>query len=253
MIAEAYNDLQSNAHSAAINTINTELSLISYGTDAEAFGSGVVSFLKSAGSQVALQSAALLTATYDCATASGGGCLSSVDNTALQAGSETTTLFNSDTQGFGIVTGNVQIANSTGLAAAQNEIQLSSNGIMLDTMADQSGNYNLFVPLQASPFNYAAADFEVVDPFSTATLGPDIINLSSLTTDAPFQLPVITGVCIDDDAGDPDFDDPDCDEFGLSSNQSFSLMRRAHRSIMPFESVEKQFRGKAAHRRSQDK
>jgi hypothetical protein len=113
----------------------------------------------------------------------------------------------------------VQISNTVCTAAAQNEIQLASNGITLDTMADQSGNYDLFVPLQAVAFDYARANFEIVDPFSPATIGPDVIDLSQLTTATSFQLPTITGVCIDDDAGVPDFDDPDCDEFGMSTCQ----------------------------------
>jgi len=213
VVAEAWNDLQTNAHSATINTINTELSLTAFGTDAGAFGSGVVNVLKSAGSQLALQSAALLTATYDCATASGGGCLSSIDNTALQTGSETTTLFNTDSQGFGIVTGNVQSSNSFGLVADQNEMQVSSNGIVFNSLADESGDYQMFVPLQADTFHYASAELQVVDPTTQNTLNiidptggnvesSEVIDLSGLTTQSPLELALVRVQVNCDDAWD---------------------------------------------------
>jgi hypothetical protein len=169
---------------------------------------------------------------YDCATTAGGGCYNAIDDTALQAGAETSVQFSSDTQGFAIVSGNVQIANSTGTAAAQNEAQLSSSGTSLNSMADQNGNFEMFVPLQAIPFDYAKANFEIVDPFSPNILGPVVVDLSKLTTATTFQLPIMKGVCIDDDAGAPDFDDPDCDSFSLSSNQAGVQSLRAVRMML---------------------
>ena len=42
-------------------------------------------------------------------------------------------------------------------------------------------------------------------------LGDVTVNLSSLSSRSAFDLPTVSGSCTDDDASDPDEDDPDCD------------------------------------------
>jgi hypothetical protein len=114
-----------------------------------------------------------------------------------------------DTQGIAFVNGNVNVPTNQGIGAPLSGIELSSNGITFDTMADLNGSYQLFVPLQASPFNYASADVTIVDPISQSILGSALVDLSNLITSAPLQIPTIQGTpCSNIDF---DGDDPDCD------------------------------------------
>jgi hypothetical protein len=106
----------------------------------------------------------------------------------------------------------VNVANANGVAAAQSGLTLSS-GLSFNTIADPNGNFQLFVPLQASPFTYASATLQIIDPLTQNSLGTQVIDLSKLTMANPINLPTANGSpCIDDDADDPDDDDPDCDQ-----------------------------------------
>ncbi len=82
---------------------------------------------------------------------------------------------------------NVNVPNHQGIFAPQSGIELSCNGIILNTVADPSGNYQLFVLLQGSPFTYVGADVTIVDPISQSVLGSAVVDLSNLTTAAPVQ------------------------------------------------------------------
>jgi hypothetical protein len=115
----------------------------------------------------------------------------------------------STTQGIGEVIGNVNIPTNEGIGAPLSGIELSSNGISFDALADPVGNYQLFVPLQASPFNYGNTDVIIIDPISQSILGSEVVDLSNLTTATPLQIPTIQGTpCSNIDF---DGDDPDCD------------------------------------------
>jgi hypothetical protein len=115
----------------------------------------------------------------------------------------------SNIQGIAQVMGNVNVPTNQGIFAPQSGITLSSNGDSLSTIADPSGNYQLFLPLQASPFNYASADVTIVDPISQSLLGSALVDLSNLTTSSPLQIPTIQGSACSN--ADFDGDDPDCD------------------------------------------
>jgi len=91
------------------------------------------------------------------------------------------------------VRSNVNVPNNQGIFAPQSGIELSCNGIILNTVADPSGNYQLFVLLQGSPFTYVGADVTIVDPISQSVLGSAVVDLSNLTTAAPGQIPTIQG------------------------------------------------------------
>lgn len=199
---EAYDDFQKNVHDARINFVNAELGLISIGTEAGAFGTSLVKVLNSKIGQTALQTSALATTAYDCATAPGGKCYSSVEDAILQIGTELKTQFNSATQGFAIVSGSAQIPFETGMVPAQNLVQFSSTGVTLNTLADPNGNFQLFVPLNVDPFTYAGTDLQIIDPVSRdivntidlrsgQSMSSQVIDLSGLTTKAPFQVPTI--------------------------------------------------------------
>jgi hypothetical protein len=110
---------------------------------------------------------ALVSAVTQCIEKS---CYSSVFDTSIQAAAETNTVLSSNTQGFALVNGSAQIPFSTAMPVVQDEIQLSSNGVAFNALADENGNYQLFVPLQADPFDYAGPDLQIVDPTDQSTV-----------------------------------------------------------------------------------
>jgi hypothetical protein len=115
-----------------------------------------------------------------------------------------------DTQGIGYVTGMVNVATNEGTGAPLSGIQLSSDLTdVFTTIADPSGNYQLFVPLQDPAFDYADATVTIIDPISQSNLGSEVVDLSTLTTAAPLQIPTLQGSPCN--FIDFDGDDPDCD------------------------------------------
>jgi len=218
VLQEAQNDLNNNSHAAAIDAIQTELNLAAVGGAFGSFGNGVVgSFLavENAGGQIALQSAGFITGAYGCVTSSSGPCYTAIENTALNLGSEVINIFTSNSQGFAEVSGTANISNSQGSTlAADTGIAISSFDVSssdMTALADPNGNYDLFVPLQAANTNYGLLTVTAFDPVSGLVLASSPIDLTSLTTTAPMQLPTLQGGCTDTDAGNPDSDDPDCD------------------------------------------
>jgi len=122
-------------------------------------------------------------------------------------------VFASSTQGLVEATGSVTETTNLGIETPQSGIDLSPgpNGDTISTIADPSGNYDMFLPLGVSGFDYTSADFNLFDPISSTVLSTEFVDLSGLSTNAIVQLPPMQGTCNDNDAGNPDSDDPDCD------------------------------------------
>jgi hypothetical protein len=115
---------------------------------------------------------------------------------------------------LGQVTGMADISNNQGIAAAQSSLDLCCMGALalgIQGIADPSGDFNLFVPLEVPGTDYSTLTLSAVDPISSNTLSSETVDLSGLNTSQPVQVPTMFGTCDDTDAGNPDGDDPDCD------------------------------------------
>jgi hypothetical protein len=122
-------------------------------------------------------------------------------------------VFASSSQGIGEVTGSVTIDSNLGLQAPQTGMELSpgpENDTITD-LADPSGNYDMYVPLGDSGFDYSNSDFSAFDPVSGNVLASEVVDLSMATTTTPVMIAPLQGTCSDDDIDNPDQDDPDCD------------------------------------------
>ena len=122
-------------------------------------------------------------------------------------------VFASPNQGIGEVTGLVTLNTGLGLQAPQGRIEISPgpDGEIISTIADPSGNYDLYVPLGTSGFNYSTTTFSLFDPISGTVLGSEVVDLSGSITSIPTMIAPLQGGCNDNDADNPDADDPDCD------------------------------------------
>lgn len=219
--AEAQTDLNNNASKAWLNTAAAELNLFDFGTGnlynsaydqfGEAVANEVQDSFENNSTQIGLQSAELIVGLAQ--TAQDGG-FNQVFSTAVNLAAETINPFTSVAEGFAEVVGQADVPNSGGEAAALSGIDLSSlGGDFFTTLADQNGNFDVIVPLQDPNFVYSSADVTIVDPLTPGSnLGSEGVSLSDLTTATALQVPTIQGSpCVDNDAGDPDSDDPDCD------------------------------------------
>ena len=113
---------------------------------------------------------------------------------------------------FGDLLGSVDVTTDLGIEAPLSGIDLFSDlPDSFDALADPNGNYVMTLPIGDPNFDYSAADLEVVDPVSQQNLGNVTVNLSSLSSQSAFNLPTVSGACYDDDANNPDADDPDCE------------------------------------------
>jgi hypothetical protein len=224
VIAEAQADLQKNADAAWFNTINTEISLVGFGTGAPPsywgdYGKVVNQVLLQDGSQVAMQSAGLISAVGQCLTdaTTGGSCLSQIGSVSTALAAETTSVFNSAAQGFSDVLGAADVSNSEGpILSPDAGIQIGpfNGGIELQSLADPNGNYDVFVPLSVPNTDYVALDDTVYDPVANTALTTVVVDLSGLTASAgsaSITESPISATCNDTDAPNPDGDDPDCD------------------------------------------
>ena len=134
--------------------------------------------------------------------------------TALSILNDFRTPFTANTHGIGIGEGLVVVSNPGGISAAQSGLDLCCFGagsLGITGVADPNGNYDLFVPLQVPGTNYSSLTLQIVDPVSGTILGSTTVDLSGLNTSSIFLFPTATGTCLDNDAGSPDADDPDCD------------------------------------------
>jgi hypothetical protein len=113
---------------------------------------------------------------------------------------------------FGEVTGSITLGGALGLYAPLAGLDITSDYYRDDFggVADPNGNYLVYLPLNDSNFDYSNADVMVMDPESGAQLGSVTVNLNDLAS-GPVQAGNIKASCSDDDAGNPDDDDPDCD------------------------------------------
>jgi hypothetical protein len=131
--------------------------------------------------------------------------------TALGVGEEVPQ-FSSPNQGFANIDGIASISNTLGIAASQSSVELccmDTSGIQ--GIADPSGDYELFVPLEVPNTSYNNLTLNAFDFITGNTLSSEIVDLSGLDTSQPVQVPTMIGTCDDTDAGNPDGDDPDCD------------------------------------------
>jgi hypothetical protein len=163
-------------------------------------------FLQNEGSQVGIEGANLLISTLQLYAQN-----ASSDQTTVQdAAAQFATPFPSPLEGFAYITGSVNVPTNEGAGAPLSGIQLSSDlSDVFTTIADPSGNYDIFVPLKDPWFDYVNADVTIVDPISQTNLGSETVDLSSLTTGAPLQIPTLQGSPCNNI--DFDSDDPDCD------------------------------------------
>jgi hypothetical protein len=122
-------------------------------------------------------------------------------------------VFASSAQGLVEATGSVTETTNLGIEAPQSGIELSPgpNGETISTVADPNGDYDMFLPLGVSGFDYTSAGLNLFDPISAQVLDTESVDLSGLSTNTIVQIPAMQGTCNDNDAGTPDQDDPDCD------------------------------------------
>jgi hypothetical protein len=208
VLRDAQKDLNDNATKAVTDTVETELNLLEAGGayKASSFGPDVLAALESNSGQIALQSSYFIN---HVAAIAATGEYDQVLQAALTAAAETVNPFPAATEGIAQLVGNVIVPTNQGVGAPLSGIELSSNGTTLNTLADSIGNYQSFLPLQASPFDYASTDVTIVDPISQSILGSEVVDLSNLTTATPLQIPTLQGLSCSNI--DFDGDDPDCD------------------------------------------
>jgi hypothetical protein len=117
-------------------------------------------------------------------------------------------------QGWSTLTGSVDIINNQGpiLSALTGiNVEDGSGNIYLQTMTDTQGNYSLAVPVGTSLSSVGGLMLMAVDPVAGEILDSTTLSISSLTPGSSQALGALSGTCNDDDATDPDSDDPDCD------------------------------------------
>jgi hypothetical protein len=94
---------------------------------------------------------------------------------------------------LGRVTGNVDIPNSQGIAAAQSSIGLAgfdgASALGIQGLADQSGGFSLVVPLGVPNTPYNSLTLSAFNPISGNTLGSKTVDLSGLDATHPVQVP----------------------------------------------------------------
>jgi hypothetical protein len=211
VLQAAQQDIANRSNDAWNSLIQTEVNLATVGAFG-GFGTEVYQSFLAAQSTggLALQTALFVNDVGFCAQTS---CYTVYENAALGVAAEVASVFPSDTQGFGVVSGTVNISNDqggnlvgdTGIAVGSFDVQSSD----MTALADPNGNYDFFIALQAPNTNYANLTVTAFDPVTSNILSSTPIDLSGLNTSTPQQLPTLQGTC--SDPGAPDGDDPDCD------------------------------------------
>jgi len=223
VLQDAQNDFNNATTKAGLDGVQTLLNIASLYT--EGWAGSVSNYLQfegdaekilETGLNTGLQSAALVVTAKQIAL--DGGYVNDF-TTAINLAAETVVPFVSSTLGFAEVSGVVNVANSLGVFSALSGVDVSSDYDSDDfgTIADPSGDYSMFIPLNDPQFDYRGADIQVVDPLTGDDLAYAPINLGSLNTTTVLQMPTLSGTCDDTDAGDPDGDDPDCDSIAPQS------------------------------------
>jgi hypothetical protein len=187
-INAALGDITKRGDDSKVRWWDAEQNLVYLATDTGVLGEEFKTVLNMTGVKAALSSADLLLAVDEC-TAS--PCYSDLVKSTNQVGSEIAAMFGSSAKGIAVASGTAQIPNPFGLLADQSEIQLLSNAIAFDSLADENGTYLMFVPLGADPFQYAAANLQVIDPITQTglkTINSQIVDLSKLTASDLFPI-----------------------------------------------------------------
>jgi hypothetical protein len=197
---EAANDIEENRGQAIVNTISAEENLLTLVLPTQ-----IVTTLNT--TSVALQGASFVTSLASCYVDS--QCANLVSSVSSSVVNEVSSLTGTVDQ-FGQAVGNAIIQNTLGAAGALPEIEFYS-GDSFDALADPNGGYDLLLPLNDPNFDYKNTGIEAIDPETQTVLGSATVDLSGILGSGMIQVPTLTGVCIDTDSGDPDGDDPDCD------------------------------------------
>lgn len=144
---------------------------------------------------------------------SNNGNMVGANATVLDVLQEASTVEASSTDGIGIVDGTVDISEDEG--TEQPLVEVSMNPAPgagdLATVTDQSGDFNLLVPLGQPSFDYSNSDLTVSSD-SGNTLSSQSLDLSDSTVTSPTSVPTIDTT----DPGDPGYpgyppcDDPPC-------------------------------------------
>ena len=229
VLADAWQEINSRGAHAGIDAVQTELSLFTYGINAEGnplyssalntFGANFANWMQaSAQSETGALNGGLqalgLWANYQAFLLDGG--LQTLNNIDASLESEASKGAISLMDAFGEVVGTLDISYPSTEFPPLSGLDLSSDDSdEFDSMAGVDGDFVVYVPLGDPNFDYANAVLSAVDPLSgDAVIGSANMNLSNLNSQSPSSVPPISGTCIDDDAGDPDSDDPDCDNLG---------------------------------------
>lgn len=135
------------------------------------------------------------------------------DQKAAQAAMSALQTPTSPNQGFGELSGNVNITNSQGpILSGLTGVSIDDlSGTDFSSVADTVGNYDVLLPLGDTTLNYSNMTIDAFDPVSGSSLTSLPIDLSGLLSGQVFTGPSLSGTCNDSDANNPDSDDPDCD------------------------------------------
>lgn len=135
------------------------------------------------------------------------------DHAAVVAGLDALAALPQSAQtGLGTVSSTVIISNSQGpILSGLTGVEISDGSTTMSMLADPTGNADVLIPLGNPAINYANMTLSAYDPVTGTILGTEPLNLRTLTTTSGDTAPPVVASCTDDDAGDPDSDDPDCD------------------------------------------
>jgi len=88
---------------------------------------------------------------------------------------------------IGTIEGHTDVSGNTAATGSQYGVDLSSGGIMLNTVTDSNGDFQIFVPIQVPNFDYGNANFQIVDPMTGQILGSQVMDVSSAASTTPLQ------------------------------------------------------------------
>ena len=173
------------------------------------FGEAVAKAVETEGGE---QSSAVADIVVDYINDGAEGAASAGEEVTVRGTTELIHKFADAAHGFAEIVGQVNVTYRSPRYAVPAEVELCClDGQDMVNLADPSGQYDLIVPLQSEDSDYSDLTLSLRDPITDTELDSETVDLSGLTTRTPFTLPTMTGSCIDDDAADPDGDDPDCD------------------------------------------
>ena len=119
-------------------------------------------------------------------------------------------------QQLGMLEGSASVTNSQGpiLSALPGVVVKDPNtNTQFTSVADSSQQFSFLLPIGVPTFNYSGMTLFPYDPVTGSGSGDaQVVDLRGLSSTVPVIDAVpVTGRCSDDDAGNPDEDDPDCD------------------------------------------